>query len=66
MVTVPMPQHKHCTNCGKAIPPKEEMCSDKCKAEWDRTVKRKRYTMYAYIGFTGVIVLLLILGRGSS
>ncbi len=65
MVTAPIPQHRHCQVCGKAVRSKEEMCSPECKAEWDKTVRRKQYTMYAYLGFGVVIVVLILLGRGN-
>jgi predicted nucleic acid-binding Zn ribbon protein len=61
MVSVPIPQHKHCQVCGKAIRQKETMCSDECKAEWDRTVKKKQWWLVAYIGAAMVMVLVIVL-----
>ncbi len=61
MVTVAIPQHKHCQVCGRAIKSKETMCSAECKAEWDKTVKRKQLWMVAYIGAAMVMVVVILL-----
>jgi predicted nucleic acid-binding Zn ribbon protein len=49
--------HKHCFNCGISIPPDRDICSDKCQAEWDRLLKRKK--MLTYLPFIGMGLLLL-------
>jgi predicted nucleic acid-binding Zn ribbon protein len=66
MVTAPIPQHKHCQVCGKAIRSKEIMCSDECKAEWDRTVKKKQWWLVAYVGAAMVMVVVIILSMGGT
>jgi len=55
--TVKLPQHHHCQVCGKAIRSKEEMCSEKCKKEWEDTVKRKRFQLLAW----GLVMVVLVL-----
>ena len=63
--TVKIPQHKHCLACGRAIKVKDETCSAECKAEWDKTVKRKRFWLLVYGAMAVVLVMLsLTLGRG--
>ena len=54
-------QHKHCQVCGKAIKAKEQMCSDRCKKEWEATVKRKRWWLMAYGLSAGMLVIVLVL-----
>ena len=66
MVTVPIPQHKHCQVCGKAIRSKETMCSDECKADWDKTVKRKQLWLVAYVAAAMVMVVVIMLSLGGS
>ena len=57
-------QHRHCVQCGKAIPPGEKFCSEKCKEEYESLLKRKKMTLiinYLLMGFF-IIILLLTLG----
>jgi predicted nucleic acid-binding Zn ribbon protein len=65
MVSVQIPQHKHCQNCGKAVRSKETVCSDECKAEWDRMIKKKQYTTYAFLGLGVFVIMMFLLGRGN-
>jgi predicted nucleic acid-binding Zn ribbon protein len=65
MVTVPIPQHKHCQVCGKAIRSKETVCSGECKANLDKTVKRKQLWLVAYIGAAMVMVVVVFLSMGG-
>ncbi|MGA1820012.1 MAG: DUF2116 family Zn-ribbon domain-containing protein [Thermoplasmatota archaeon] len=49
--------HKHCFNCGISVPTDRDICSDKCQAEWDRMLKRKK--MMTYLPFIAIALLLL-------
>jgi len=66
MVTVQIPQHKHCQVCGKAIRSKETMCSDGCKAEWDKTISKKKLWLVAYIAAAMVMVVVIMLSLGGG
>jgi len=66
MVTVPIPQHKHCQVCGKAIRSKQAMCSDECKADWEKTVKRKQIWLIAYVAAAMVMVVVIMLSLGGG
>ena len=57
-ITVKIPQHRHCQVCGKAIKERDEMCSDACKKEWDKTIKRKKLWLWAY-GAVAVVVAMM-------
>jgi predicted nucleic acid-binding Zn ribbon protein len=49
--------HKHCFNCGVSITPDKDVCSNKCQAEWDRMMKRKK--MMTYIPYVGIGLVIL-------
>ena len=53
-----VPSHKHCVNCGVSIDPTSETCSEKCQAEWDRMLKRKKF--WNYLPIIGALFLALI------
>lgn len=54
--------HKHCINCGISVPPNENFCSDKCKDEWIKIIKkRKRIILYQSIIISIFIVLIILL-----
>ena len=48
--------HKHCFNCGISVPANKDICSDKCQAEWDKMMKRKK--LMTYLPFIGIILLI--------
>ncbi|HEQ78707.1 MAG TPA: DUF2116 family Zn-ribbon domain-containing protein [Euryarchaeota archaeon] len=55
-------QHIHCRMCGKAAPPDNEYCSDKCKDEHKAFLKKKRTQYIILFGFAfGMMLLSLIL-----
>ncbi len=50
-------QHRHCRNCEKAIPYKDQYCDDKCETEWKTKMsKKKNQLMYFYV----VMVIIMI------
>ena len=55
-----VPKHKHCVNCGVSIPPEKETCSDRCKLEWDKMVKRKKYWVYIPYIIAAILMLFLL------
>ena len=57
-----IPQHKHCTNCNKAVPVSESFCSDNCKQEWDVLVKKRMFQYRLYLLSAAGIIALLLLG----
>ena len=45
-----IPQHKHCSNCGKAFIGEGRYCSTECKNEGDKMLKsRKRQLIILYV-----------------
>lgn len=63
-----VPNHAHCVNCRKAVPPGEETCSPECADEVEsQQTKRKRmmWLMYGLIalGFVFVVVGPALFGQ---
>ena len=53
-------QHRHCQVCSKAIPLSEEICSEECKTEFEKLVKkRKNYIYILYASMVLIIVLMI-------
>ena len=63
---VDVDDHRHCVICGKAVPPKKEVCSPICQTEYDNAMKKKKnYTILFYISiaiFIGILFLQLFAG----
>jgi len=57
-----IPQHKHCTQCGKAVPVSERFCSDNCKGLWDGMVKKRMLQYRLYLLSAAAIIFLLFFG----
>lgn len=55
-------QHRHCQVCSKAIPIKEEYCSEECKVEFEALVKKRRSYVYIMYGMIVLIIVVMILG----
>lgn len=56
-------QHRHCKNCDKAIPYKDEFCDDKCETTWKtKMATKKRQLLYFY--FAMVIIMILVIALG--
>ena len=56
--------HKHCMNCGIAIPPDKTFCSKKCEDEWNFMLKKKKRMMIVNIVFIFILVFLLMVAGG--
>jgi predicted nucleic acid-binding Zn ribbon protein len=57
-----IPDHRHCIICGKAIPPKEEICSDECRKIQAYRLRRERRTriliLILYVILMGSLLLI--------
>ncbi len=54
-----IPQHGHCQMCGKAIKHGERVCSDKCREEYEKYLKKRK--MYIYIMYIALAFLLVMM-----
>ena len=64
---VKIAQHRHCTSCGKAVPPDVKHCSDACKAEYENAVKSRKmlvYVIYAMVGIMMFALMTSLVGGG--
>ncbi len=55
-------QHRHCKECDKAIPYKDEFCDDKCRTDHKGTIqKKKRQLTYFYVIMVVIMILAIAL-----
>ncbi|HID17417.1 TPA: DUF2116 family Zn-ribbon domain-containing protein [Candidatus Bathyarchaeota archaeon] len=58
-----MPKHKHCAVCGISIPANREFCSEKCSEDYDKALKKRKYSMWIMmLVFPASLLLLMFLG----
>jgi predicted nucleic acid-binding Zn ribbon protein len=51
-------QHRHCRNCEKAIPFKDEFCDEECETDWKTKMSsKKRQLIYFY----GLMVFIMVI-----
>ena len=54
-------QHRHCQVCYKAIPLREEFCSDTCIGEYNKIMKKRKNTLYLFYAMIIVFMFLFVL-----
>ncbi|NPA76118.1 MAG: DUF2116 family Zn-ribbon domain-containing protein [Euryarchaeota archaeon] len=57
--------HRHCMNCGIAIPPDKQFCSKKCEDEWNTLLRRKKMNMYIWMIFLVILIIILMASMGG-
>ncbi len=60
--------HRHCKVCGKAIPPNQEFCSEKCRKAYEdaeRRQKRMKNIFLLVYAVIFIVLFLLIAGRAG-
>lgn len=54
-------QHKHCSNCGRAIPAENDLCGrEECERAWGQLTKRRARTQLIFYAGAAVFLLLLM------
>ena len=56
-----IPQHTHCTMCGKTIPITEIVCSEECKGKYERVIRRKKLLFWMMNALVIVFIIIIIL-----
>ena len=56
-----LPKHVHCTICGLPIPVNKQFCSNKCREEYLRRIKRKRQMDYLYLALIVAFSLMILI-----
>ncbi len=59
-----IPPHKHCLNCGIAIPPDKTFCSKKCENEWNAMIRKKKMNMYIWLAMLAILLIILVASAG--
>ncbi len=55
-------QHRHCKNCDKAIPYKDEFCDEACESQHKSKIgSKKRQLTYFYIAMVVIFLLSIAL-----
>ena len=54
-----IPPHKHCKECGKAIPIDATFCSSQCETQHRMKLRRRRNQLYTY--YLMMILLLIVI-----
>ena len=55
-------QHRHCKNCDKAIPYKDEYCDEKCETEWKKQMRTKKNQLtYFYVLMVVIMIIAITL-----
>jgi len=62
---VKIAQHRHCVTCGKAVPPGMQHCSDACKAEFEKAVKRRQMLVYVMYALVAIMLVAVIFSSGG-
>ena len=55
-----IPQHTHCTMCGKAVPVSETLCSDECKQKYEDMIKKRKRNIYFIYLLMFIFFLFLV------
>ena len=65
MTSIQIPNHAHCTICGRAVPYGDKTCGPEDQAKLDGLQKKRRNTllfMYAMMGLAAVLLVLNLKG----
>ena len=58
-------QHKHCRQCGRAVPGKDIFCSKDCENDHKRMLKKKKnQLLLLYVSSFVILILILLLSWG--
>lgn len=53
-------QHRHCKNCDKAVPYKDEYCDEKCQSEHKTNMQSKKKQLTYFYAIMVIIMVIAI------
>ena len=60
-MTEKIPQHRHCSKCGKAYIGEERYCSEECKGQSNDLLRKRKRQLILFYGVTLVVLLIVLL-----
>ena len=63
-MTEKIPQHRHCSKCGKAFLGEERFCSEECKVSNNELLKKRKRQLLILYGLTVVVLIAALLFVG--
>jgi predicted nucleic acid-binding Zn ribbon protein len=60
-------QHRHCKNCDKAVPYKDEFCDSNCENDWKTKMRKKKNQLtYFYVIMVIIMIMAIVLTMSSG
>lgn len=56
-----IPQHRHCSKCGKAHIGEDRFCSEECKGKSTDTLKKSKRKLIIFYAITLVLLVVAVL-----
>ncbi len=56
-----VPSHRHCRICQKPTPVEEEFCSESCRLDWQKLMKKKRNQLIFIWIMAAVLIVFAVL-----
>ena len=56
-----IPPHNHCHVCMKAIPVKENYCSEECRQKFLKMQKKRKLIVYFMYGLLAAVIVAIVL-----
>lgn len=64
-MTEKIPQHRHCSKCGKAFLGEDRFCSEECKVTNNEQLKKRKRQLLILYGLTVVVLIAALLFVGG-
>lgn len=61
-----IPQHRHCSKCGKAFIGESRFCSEECQAVSKDTLKKRKRQLILLYAVSLIVLLVVIFAMGTG
>lgn len=62
-----IPQHRHCSNCDRAIPADKEYCNEACETEQKNALRsKKRQLQFFYVIMVLIFIFAMVLSFSNA